>query len=353
MLFSSLAHGVKASIRTAASSGLYHSGILALLAKRKLAGRATVLMYHRVLPDAEIEDSPSHPGIIVSTRNFDSQMAFIRKSLKPMDADRFLSTMESGAPFPSGSCLVTFDDGWRDNHDHALPILEKYGIPAVIFLPTSLIGSTERFWQERTVERIRIAIDLCRREPEALNRFRTDPLLQDLVPCLTGSPRDSRDQVARFVAAMKKRTRSDADAFGARLLAALDGVGEGELSEPHFLDWDQVAEMERRGVRFGSHGASHHILTDPGADPAQELEHSRHVLESRLSRPVELFSYPNGNYDDRIIDLAKSAGYRLAFTTRSGTVSRNDSPMTLKRNNIHDGAAPGIPLFLLRILGLR
>ncbi len=353
MNFYPLARGVKASLRSAAAYGLYYSGILPLLAKRKLAGRATVLMYHRVLPESEIQVSPSHPGIIVSTRNFDRQMAFIRRHLQPLDVDRFLEVKTGGEPLPSGSCLVTFDDGWRDNYVHALPILEKYGIPAIIFLPTAFIGTRERFWQERTVELIRLAMDVCRRMPEYLTRLRTDPLLQDLVPCLTGPGYDSREQVARFVAGLKKRPRSETDAFGNRLQALLgDACGETP-AEAHFLDWSQVTEMERRGIRFGSHGANHHILTDPGTNPEHELATSKQALESRLTHTVDLFSYPNGDHDTRTVGLAERAGYRLAFTTQPGTVSHGDPPLVLNRNNVHDGATPNVPLFLIRALGLR
>ncbi len=353
MSISSLARGVKASLRTAASSSLYYSGILPLLAMRKLAGRATVLMYHRVLPEEEIEASPSHPGIIVSTRNFHRQMAFIRRRLQPLDADRFQEVLASGRPFPSGSCLVTFDDGWRDNYTHALPILEKYEIPAVIFLPTAFIGSEQRFWQERTVEQIRLAIDACHRTPDILERFRADPMLQELVPCLTGSGHDSREQVARFVAALKNRPRSEADAFGARLQDVMGGIADERSAEPHFLDWGQVAEMERRGIRFGSHGENHHILTDPGADAERELAASKRTLESRLARPAELFSYPNGDHDTRTVRLTERSGYRLAFTTRQGTVSHSDPSFALNRYYVLDGASPGIPLFLMRVAGLR
>ena len=353
MNFHPLARGIKTSLRSAAASGLYYSGILPLLAKRKLTGRGTVLMYHRVLPESAIETSPSHPGIIVSTRNFDRQMAFVRRHLQPLGADRFLEALAGGRPLASGSCLITFDDGWRDNYVHALPILEKYDIPAVIFLPTAFIGTTERFWQERTVELIRLAIDLCRRTPGYVERFRADPLLKDLVPCLTVPGHNGREQVARFVAGLKKGHRSEADAFGNRLQALVGDAGGDPPAEPHFLDWSQVAEMERRGIRFGSHGANHRILTDAGTDPELELATSKLALESRLVHTVDLFSYPNGDHDPRTVGLAERAGYRLAFTTSPGTVSPGDPPLALNRNNVHDGATPSIPLFLMRALGLR
>ena len=87
--------------------------------------RCLVLMYHRVLPADRIPESPSHPGIIVSTETFEMHLECVRKRFRALSPEAFATCMESGDELPGMSCLVTFDDGWRDNLEFALPILEK------------------------------------------------------------------------------------------------------------------------------------------------------------------------------------------------------------------------------------
>jgi len=139
---------LKASLRELAASILYRSGILGLLADRRLRGRAVVLMYHRVIPRGEMADCPSHAGIIVSAESFKKQMEWLSSRFECLSLDAFMSRLAGERPFERRCCLVTFDDGWRDNYVHAYPVLRSCSIPAAIFLAAGLIGSRRRFWQE-------------------------------------------------------------------------------------------------------------------------------------------------------------------------------------------------------------
>ena len=128
---------------------LYASGLLTLLARRRLRGRAVVLMYHRVLTDDALARSWSHPGIVVGAETFARQVALLRRHFAPMTLEAFAQHLREGRPFPPGACLVTFDDGWLDTATVAWPILREAHVPAVVFLPSGYIGTGAMFWQER------------------------------------------------------------------------------------------------------------------------------------------------------------------------------------------------------------
>ena len=72
------------------------------------------------------------------------------RHFRPLSSGRRLrACSRAGEPLPDMSCLVTFDDGWWDNFEHALPILRDRGVPAAVFVATDYIGSERCFWQER------------------------------------------------------------------------------------------------------------------------------------------------------------------------------------------------------------
>jgi peptidoglycan/xylan/chitin deacetylase (PgdA/CDA1 family) len=90
-------------------------------------------MYHKV------NDVPDNP-VSVSTRQFDEQLHFLRQNHRVLAVDEAAQIIAGGYDFPARSVLLTFDDGYQDNLTNALPILEKYQCPAVLFLPTDYIG---------------------------------------------------------------------------------------------------------------------------------------------------------------------------------------------------------------------
>lgn len=81
------------------------------------------------------------------------------------------------------------------------------------------------------------------------------------------------------------------------------------------LNWAQIREMSRNGFLFGSHGISHNFLTrQKDNDIRYEIEASKKILEDRLGLPVQFFSYPYGNYNERIMRFVYEAGYKAAFS---------------------------------------
>ena len=104
------------------------------------------------------------------------------------------------------------------------------------------------------------------------------------------------------------------------------------------IDWEELAELERAGVRIESHGISHRPLADLELDEAaREIALSKLRLEERLGRPVRAFSYVKGSeahYKPVHLSLVRQAGYDVAFTAVSGANSPTTDPLQLRRYNI-------------------
>lgn len=330
------------AVKSSFASTLHHSGLLSILINNRLGNRAVVLTYHRVIPSNEIADCPSNPGIVISTRAFEAQMRVLRRHFRPLSLDRFVSTVVERKTFEPRSCLVTFDDGWRDNFDHALPILERYEMPAVLYLATAFIGTDRTFWQESMTE----SLLRIRRQRERIAGGPTPP---ELKPCLAPADDVARAAISRLVASYKGASTGKRERFQAELAKLAGGSPDGDR---HFMDWDEVAAMRRAGVEVGCHGVNHLLLTDDRTDAAFEVEESRRVLEERFGAPTSSFCYPNGDYDSDVVEVVRRAGFSVAFSTDRGYVSKADDPYLLKRNNICEEATRTVPMFLARIAGL-
>ncbi len=337
-----LLHRMAPAVKASYASTLYHSGLLSRLLNRRLRDRAVVLTYHRVIPSDEIAGCPSNPGIVVSLRAFEEQMRFLRRHFRPLSLDRFVSTVVARSSFEPRSCLVTFDDGWRDNFDHALPILEKYEMPAVLFLATGYVGTDRTFWQELMTESLRT----IRRHREKISGESPPAMLK---PCLAPADDVARAAITRLVASFKRSTPEEIERFQAEL-ERLAGGPPG--ADRQFMNWDEVAAMRNAGVEVGCHGVNHLLLSDDRTDAAFEVEESRRVLKERLGASPSSFCYPNGDYDRNSVEVVRRAGFSVAFSTDRGYVSMADDPYLLKRNNICEEATRTVPMFLARIAGI-
>ena len=118
----------------------------------------------------------------------------------------------------------------------------------------------------------------------------------------------------------------------------------------HYLSWDQLYDMQARGVEIGSHTANHLPLTTLTADQqSDELRLSKLMLEWNGIQPVVSFSYPNGAYDMDLAQKVQDTGYLLAVTGDAGLNTFETDPVLLQRINIPHPRF-GITEFRLRLL---
>ena len=344
-----LAYGVKRTV----AQVLYALGLLQLRQAIALRNRAVVLMYHRVLTPEERRTAASHPALVVERDTFARQMALLKKRFVVLSAAEFADHIEHRRPFPSSSCIVTFDDGWRDNYDNALPILSGLSIPSLIFLPMNFIGRRRVFWQEALVQLLLRAVGLVRQEPG--RRAALEALLTPagLAGVLDESGSNPTTTIIGAVSAQKALTRETIERVVAELAKNV-GVRMEDLAETDgFIDWTQVQSMARQGVTFGGHGVDHLLLTQVSdAQADAEIEGSKIALDERLREPTPTFSYPNGYCTPRVAAKVRSVGYRLAFIAQGGPVTCTDDPWTLRRVNIHESVTDTDALFLARLIGL-
>lgn len=322
------------------------AGVAPLAWRWRKPGSLVVLMYHRVLP----KDSPirkmEQPGMYVSPETLDLHLSELKRHFELVHLDEWLRRAKQSAPLPRLACAITFDDGWRDNYDHALPALVKHGAPATIFLVSSFVGTTKRFWPNRLM-------DLLRRSfanPGSVNfpkplRLIVEPVLTDAADRgeLRADDTDIVVQSAKQWAEQEIRS----------LVEMAENGYASCTEETEILGREELVTMAATGlVRFGSHTTTH-LRLGGAISPAgleQEIAGSRRELHDLCGQDVDLFCYPNGETSPEAVDLVRR-NYLGAVTTRKGWHSPREDAYLVRRIGMHEDVSSTREPFLARLSG--
>lgn len=301
--------------------------------RRRLDGsRAAVLMYHRVLPRVEVLRDAVEPGMYVTPQTFARHLEWLEEYFHVLPVHEIVARLERNHPLPPRACAITFDDGWRDNYDHAFAELERRRLPATIFVVVERVGTEGCFWPD----------EVCRRMWPLSNRERL-ALVRDLG---AASSRDPIDALLRHLKSFSEDARE----------MQLERVRAATLAPPRrpreLLDWDELGQLARAGIDIESHGATHAILTGlPETQIERELRSAREGLWDRGHGRHGLLAYPSGSYDERVRGIAGGVGYRAAFATTRGLVSAAADILALPRLGVHDDVSRTRAEFLYNVPG--
>ena len=295
-----------------------------------------VLAYHRVMPIPEPEEAHPFDIELVSATpaEFAWQVDHIATHCSPVSMAQVVDWVLHGAALPPRPVLVTFDDGFDDNYHYAFPILRDRGVPGTIFVATDLTGREGSVWYEQVAYAL-------------VNGPITLPLPGKLAAQVAsgahpgwggGAPCARRQLLAAVLDELKNETVEANRAYVAMLNAAYPVRAE-HAALSRMLDWQQVAEMANGGIDFGSHGASHALLSRlPPAELVDELVRSRAALESATGQAVRTIAYPVGSrraFDERVLDAVSACGYVAGFSYLPGIAGASaDTPLALPRLHV-------------------
>jgi peptidoglycan/xylan/chitin deacetylase (PgdA/CDA1 family) len=282
--------------------------------RKRFADGGAILLYHRV---TSLERDPQL--LAVTPEHFSEHLAVLRRKANVMPLKKFPAAQESG--FPSCAVALTFDDGYADNYLEAKPILERYDMPATVFVVSGSVDSDREFWWD-DVDRM-----LLRAEDATWH-----------VETVDSEPRHLKYRAACTA------LRSSSAGERSRMLAELRTAGGLEpTGRPthRAMTRDQVLKLAEGGlVDIGAHTATHPVLsTLTRADQQSEIETSKKRLEDLLGKPIESFAYPYGGKKDYTADsvaCAKSAGFTLACSNFPALVWRSTNRFQLPRFLVRD-----------------
>ncbi|TFW19398.1 polysaccharide deacetylase family protein [Duganella callida] len=294
-----------------------------------------IMIYHRVRPqrDTLFPDE-------VDAAHFARQLAWLTSYCEVMPLLDAVRHMRAGTLPPRAAC-ITFDDGYADNADIALPLLQHYRVPATFFVASGFLNGG-RMWNDSVIE-------LIRRAPAGtldasslglgVHRFDTPAQRVDAIMSLLGQlkylPMAQRlEQVER-----------------------LSGLLAVPLPTDLMMRDEQVRQLHRAGMAIGGHTVHHPILARLEPPQARaEIAEGKAALERLTGAPVSLFAYPNGgpgtDYGPEHVAMVRELGFEAAVSTSTGAAGDQPDLYQLPRFTPWDRSRLRYTLRLARNLTL-
>ena len=285
------------------------------LRRAKSQRSARILAYHGVSADE------------VAAEIFSWQLAFLKQNFELISLRELLSR-RAGGTIQGDEVAITFDDGIRNHFTVAYPILVTHGAAATFFVCPALIDSGEWIWNHE----LRCRLNLLKpAECVALMTEigATSSEVESLVTRAKWLNQEERQHVEAWV---RERPRGFAPSTQ-------------QLDRYSPMTWKQIAALDLGLITIGSHTLHHPILSRLSTDDLHiEIGESRRILEQRIGREVDLFCYPNGDFDERVQRIVREY-YAAAVTSQIRVVGPGDDDCLLPR--IPSGETRG--LFVRRL----
>jgi peptidoglycan/xylan/chitin deacetylase (PgdA/CDA1 family) len=307
-------------MRDLAKKAILASGALRL-AGALHAPAAAILMYHSVLPDPAAQ-ADSLGGIIHSEVEFRAQMELLAREFHPLSLDEMVKRFHAGQHLPKRSVVVTFDDGYTDNYEVAMPILDRFSIPAVFYATVDCVENKKLPWPSR----LRFAF----------RKTKLTGWIDPLSKSWNLSDPPHREQA--YLAACDDCCQLSGPAQGEFVKRIEQGlktclpVESGSL----MMTYEQLRGLTLHGHIVGSHTMTHPNMAQVKPEEAErELAESKHRLELQLGMPIDHFSYPcpalSPHWNEQTVEQSRGLGYETAVTTDSGLARQGDNLLCLKR----------------------
>lgn len=307
---------------------------------------ALILMYHRV---ADLACDPW--GLAVTPRHFAQQLAVLRAKYFLISLREVVAALARGE-LPRRAVVITFDDGYADNVEVAKPALEKFDIPATVFISTGHVEDRTPFWWDDVDRVILQAPELPARleiQAEEVTYRWTVSASQRAMPskdvirswrAWNAPAVDSREalflELYQFLDAMRDDTKKRVVGF-LKEWAGLPFVSDNY----RVVSSDDIKDLVKDGlIDVGAHTMSHSRLAQLAPNMQRdEIFGSRDALEKIAGRAVESFAYPHGlrtDYTQDTIAAVREAGFDHACAAYPGVVTRGIDAYELPRRAVPD-----------------
>jgi peptidoglycan/xylan/chitin deacetylase (PgdA/CDA1 family) len=277
-------------------------------------GRLSILIYHRALaaPDPILHD-------VIDADTFERHMTLLRDEFNVLPLGEACARLARGA-LPSRAACITFDDGYADNEQVALPILDRLGLRATFFVSTGFSEGGIMF-NDGVIEAVRHA-------PAGTHDLSSLGLGSHSL----GDSTSRRSAIEALIGQLKYRPLGERGALVDQLAAALRSTLPTEL----MMRPAQIRRLHDAGMEIGGHTVNHPILAVLDEQQARaEIVGGKQRLEEITGAPVTLFAYPNGkpgrDYGPRDVELVRQAGFAAALSTTAGAAGRGSDLFQLPR----------------------
>jgi peptidoglycan/xylan/chitin deacetylase (PgdA/CDA1 family) len=286
--------------------------------RRSRKPKYAVLCYHRIGIGGIPLFSELRPEL------FDAQIRYLLRHYRILSLDELCQEMQIGQAGENG-VVITFDDGYVDLFNYALPVLARHKIPATVYLPVACIETEQVPWYDRIFLTLKVyPSDEFEITLDGLQKFRLDS---------TAARLHAATKIIQYLRTLPDKTRREC----CREIEERVALPRDEL-QGRMLNWSQIRTMCHCGIVFGSHTMTHPVVSQLTSSQLEsELKESKEFLEQRLAKPVAHFAFPFGKPEDcgaNTESVLQRLGYRSAVTTVEGVNWTGDNLYGLRRTQV-------------------
>ena len=304
------------------------------------ANKAVVLMYHRIAePASDVWE------IAVSPQNFELHLQVLKQVGNIVSLDE-LSHRIKTKTLRRNSIAITFDDGYPDNLEVAMPLLEKYKVPATFFITSGNIDTPNEFWWDELEQLVLFTEQLPRNISLKIGDTTLETNLGDEMRLSAVDEQKHRDWKActeppptgrailfyKIWESLKPLPHRLQQQHMEQVRALAKSAA---LTRPGYrtMSRQELQALARsKQVTIAAHTVTHPALAYHSSDYQQkEILANKETLQEVIAKKIDLLSYPFGNFNDHTIDIVSKAGFTAAFSTEEVCAQNNVRPYKLGR----------------------
>jgi peptidoglycan/xylan/chitin deacetylase (PgdA/CDA1 family) len=294
--------------------------------RSRFVNGALILGYHR------IANTSSDPySICVTPEHFAEHLDVISKNARPVKLQSLVQAVKAGE-VPRRAVAITLDDGYSDNLHVAKPLLERYEVPATVFITSGHLGR-ELWWDH--LDRI---LPTSASLPEAISvkigarvhRLEADWRVRERVKNSAAAWRQR--SLVWLYGLLQPLTEAERQQVMEQIQTRL-GTTAPDISDRKLLSADEVLRLGQGTlIEIGAHTISHPKLAKiPKSEQETEIWQCKSYLEELINRPVNSFAYPHGSLSDATVTAVRDAGYACACTSLNDVVWNRSNHFQLPR----------------------
>jgi peptidoglycan/xylan/chitin deacetylase (PgdA/CDA1 family) len=308
-----------------------------------------ILLYHRVTT------LPSDPHLLsITPQQFEEHLQVIKRLGQPVHLRELVKSIKDGRPIKR-AIVVTFDDGYADNLLEAKPLLEKYDIPATVYVTSGHIEQKEEFWWDE-IDRLLLQPGTPIQETINLqikgnsyqwnlgassNYTNDDYLKHRSWHVLKEQLPSTRHQLFCELQKLIRPLPADERNNVLNQLRSFTSIGTNGRSTHRTMTYEEVVKLDKSGiVEVGAHTVNHPVLSAlPVEMQRDEIKKSKEQLEEILNRRVDTFAYPFGgriDYTSDSVEIVKEVGFESACSNFFGVIRGEVSLFELPRMMVGD-----------------
>jgi len=290
--------------------------------RSRILGGVVVLGYHRLHHGGE-----DPYGLAIPLDLFEAQIALIARRARPIRLTEAVEALASGR-LPSRGIVITFDDGYADTVEEALPVLERSGVPATVFVTTGSPG--RHFWWDELADIVLGPPSLPARLDLEVGGARHG---WSIASTPDGQAPNGRTALLHSLASVLRGLNAADRCATLRRLRTWSAREPSQPSPHRALTPDEIRRLAASPlIEIGAHSVSHPALTFlPDAEQREEIAESRARLEAITERRVTSFSYPHGSYAGSTISAVRDAGFTAACCSTPDVMTVRSNVYALPR----------------------